>query len=240
MMKIPKHLAIIMDGNGRWAQSKGRPRTFGHIKGTRVAKKIIKASAKRGVKFLTLYAFSSENWLRPENEVFFLMRLLQRYLKRETRNLVNENIRFTVIGDLSKVSAPVLKALDHAVSSTQNCTGMNLVFALSYGSRQEITSGVRDICEKVLKGQLNINDINEMTIYKSLMTYPFPDPDLIIRTSGEMRLSNFLLWQSAYSELYFTSVLWPEFSEVDLDMAFADFSRRERRYGRVESTLNIN
>ncbi|HPI41210.1 MAG TPA: isoprenyl transferase [Pseudobdellovibrionaceae bacterium] len=239
-MKVPQHLAIIMDGNGRWARSKGKPRTFGHIKGTRVAKKMIRACAKQGVQVLTLYAFSSENWLRPETEVFFLMTLLQRYLKKETQNLVTENIRFSVIGDLSKVSSTVLKALDHAVESTQNCTGMNLVFALSYGSRQEITSGVRSICEKVLRGQIKIEDINEMTIHKSLMTFPFPDPDLIIRTSGELRISNFLLWQAAYSELYFTQTLWPDFTEQDLNLAFEDFGRRDRRFGRVEKTLNFN
>ncbi len=239
-MKIPKHLAIIMDGNGRWANNRGKPRAFGHIKGTRVAKKIIRNCSKKGVKVLTLYAFSSENWLRPETEVFFLMRLLQRYLKKETQNLVTENIRFSVIGDFSRVSAPVLRALDHAVASTQSCTGMNLIFALSYGSRQEITAGVKSLCEQVQKGLLRPEDVNEMVIHNSLMTAPLPDPDLVIRTSGEMRISNFLLWQAAYSELYFTPVLWPDFTEHDLDLAFEEYSRRDRRFGRVSSSLNLN
>lgn len=239
-MKVPKNLAIIMDGNGRWARSKGKPRTFGHIKGTRVAKKMIRACAKRGVQVLTLYAFSSENWLRPETEVFFLMTLLQRYLKRETQNLVNENIRFTVIGDLSKVSVKVLQAIEHAIVATQNCTGLNLVFALSYGSRQELTNAVRSVCEKVIRGSLKLEEINEMSVRESLMTFPLPDPDLIIRTSGELRLSNFLLWQAAYSELYFTQVLWPDFTELDLDLAFADYARRERRFGRTEKTINFS
>lgn len=233
-MTLPKHIAIIMDGNGRWAQLKRKPRTFGHIKGTRVAKKIITACSRRGIKNLTLYAFSTENWLRPQQEVSFLMRLLRHYLQRETNNLVKENIRFSVIGDLTKVPADVFEAINKAAHATSSCTGLNLVFALSYGSRMEITSAVKQIAARVAAGEISCDDIDESLINCSLSTYPTPDPDLIVRTSGEQRLSNFLLWQAAYSEFYFTEVLWPNFTEHHLDDALKAFSSRQRRYGKVE------
>lgn len=232
-MSLPKHIAIIMDGNGRWAQLKRRPRTFGHIKGTRVAKKIITACSRRGIQSLTLYAFSTENWFRPQTEVSFLMQLLRRYLKRETDNLVKENIRFSIIGDLSKVPADVHQAIEAAKKATRACTGLHLVFALSYGSRQEITTAVQAITKQIANGEISCEEVNESLINSHLSTYPTPDPDLIIRTSGEQRLSNFLLWQAAYSEFYFTEVLWPNFSEAHLDGAINDFSKRQRRYGKV-------
>lgn len=232
-MTLPKHIAIIMDGNGRWAQLKRRPRTFGHIKGTRVAKKIITECSRRGIKNLTLYAFSTENWFRPQAEVSLLMTILRRYLRRETENLVKENIRFSVIGDISRIPADVRDAIVKSMESTSHCTGLNLVFALSYGSRQEITESVRDIAKRVANGELSPEDIDESVINSTLSTFPTPDPDLIIRTSGEQRLSNFLLWQAAYSEFYFTDVLWPNFTEQDLDQALQVFSHRQRRYGRV-------
>ncbi len=238
-MTLPKHIAIIMDGNGRWAQLKRRPRTFGHIKGTRVAKKIITSCSRRGVQNLTLYAFSSENWLRPLNEVSFLMRLLRRYLGRETDNLIKENIKFSVIGDLSQVPSDVCEAIKNAAESTSRCTGLNLVFALGYGSRQEITAAVKKIAEQVAAGQISCDDINENLVSKNLSTYPTPDPDFIIRTSGEQRLSNFLLWQAAYAEFYFTEVLWPNFTESHLEEALKSFSSRQRRYGKVSTDVNL-
>lgn len=238
-MTLPKHIAIIMDGNGRWAQLKRKPRTFGHIKGTRVAKKIITACSRRGIKNLTLYAFSTENWFRPQAEVSFLMKILRRYLSKETSNLVKENIRFSVIGDLSKVPADVFKAIQQAREATAQCTGLNLVFALSYGSRQEITVAVRDIAKMVARGEIKPDEIDEALISTSLSTYPTPDPDLIVRTSGEQRLSNFLLWQAAYSEFYFTETLWPNFTEAHLEEALNAFSVRQRRYGKVSTNDNL-
>jgi len=234
-MALPKHIAIIMDGNGRWAQLRHKPRVFGHIKGTRVAKKVITACSRKGIKNLTLYAFSTENWLRPNSEVSFLMDLLRRYLKKEADNLVKENIRFSTIGDISRVPADVKDAIATAMKATEKCTGLNLVFALSYGSRQEITEAVQSIAQKVADGALKPSDIDESVINAALSTYPTPDPDLIIRTSGELRLSNFLMWQAAYSEFYFTSTLWPDFTETDLDQALQDYHRRQRRFGAVTS-----
>ncbi len=238
-MTLPKHIAIIMDGNGRWAQLKRKPRTFGHIKGTRVAKKIITACSRKGIKNLTLYAFSTENWFRPQAEVSFLMKILRRYLSKETSNLVKENIRFSVIGDLSKVPSDVYNAIQQAREATAKCTGLNLVFALSYGSRQEITLAVRDIAQMVAKGAIKPDEIDEALISTSLSTYPTPDPDLIVRTSGEQRLSNFLLWQAAYSEFYFTETLWPNFTEAHLEEALTAFSVRQRRYGKVSTNDNL-
>jgi undecaprenyl diphosphate synthase len=238
-MTLPKHIAIIMDGNGRWAQLKRRPRTFGHIKGTRVAKKIITSCSRRGIQNLTLYAFSTENWLRPLNEVSFLMKLLRRYLRRETENLIKKNIKFSVIGDLSQVPEDVCDAIKNAAKSTSRCTGLNLVFALGYGSRQEITAAVKKIADQVATGQISCDEINEKLISRNLSTYPTPDPDFIIRTSGEQRLSNFLLWQAAYAELYFTEVLWPNFTESNLEEALKSFSLRQRRYGKVSIDVNL-
>ena len=234
-MTLPKHIAIIMDGNGRWAQVRRKPRIFGHIKGTRVAKKIITSCSRKGIKNLTLYAFSTENWYRPQPEVAFLMDLLRRYLKKETENLVKENIRFSIIGDVSRVPNDVKEAIDTAMVATSACDGLNLVFALSYGSRQEITNAVRDIAARVASGELKPEEIDESIVNASLSTYPMPDPDLIIRTSGELRLSNFLMWQAAYSEFYFTPTLWPDFTETDLEQALQDYHRRQRRFGAVAS-----
>lgn len=232
-MKIPRHLAIIMDGNGRWAEQHRRPRVYGHVKGTRVAKKIIQECSRLGVKYLTLYAFSTENWLRPQNEVAFLMKILRRYLKKETQNLINENIRFTVIGEIDRLPNDVISSVNSAMAATEKCTGLNLVFAISYGSKQEITSAIRQIANQISSGKLKPDEIDETTIQGHLSTAGTPDPDLILRTSGEQRLSNFLLWQAAYSEFYFTNQLWPDFTESDLKAAFEDFSHRQRRFGKV-------
>lgn len=234
-MKIPRHLAIIMDGNGRWAQSKARPRSIGHIKGTRVAKKIITRCADLKIPYLTLYAFSTENWLRPQGEVNLLMRILQRYLRKEVNNLVKKNIRFHVIGDTTHLPTEVLSSLAEALEKTKNCTGLQLTFALSYGSRQELTQAVVQIANQIAEGKLKPHEIDEATIQAHLSTSYAPDPDLIIRTSGEQRLSNFLLWQAAYSEFYFSQILWPDFTESDLEKALQEFSLRQRRFGGIKA-----
>lgn len=231
-----EHVAIIMDGNGRWAQLKGRARTYGHVKGTRVAKKIITYAADANLKHLTLYAFSTENWLRPESEVAFLMMLLKRYLKKETENLIKKNIRFTVIGEIIKLPKEVRMAIQAAVEATCKNTGLHLTFAVSYGSRQEILKAVQVIAGKVQSGELRNDQVTENLISKHLMTQGTPDPDLIIRTSGESRISNFLLWQAAYSELIFHSALWPDFTEKDFDQCCQEYFQRDRRYGRVKLT----
>lgn len=239
-MKLPRHLAIIMDGNGRWAQMRSRPRVYGHLKGTRVAKKIITDCSRMGVQHLTLYAFSAENWLRPESEVSFLMTILRRYLRKETKNLVKENIRFSIIGDLEKLPDDVLTAINYSIQETKHCTGLHLVFAISYGSRQEITEAFRTLADRIAAKELSSADINESLIQQALQTSNTPDPDLIIRTSGEKRISNFLLWQAAYSELYFSETLWPDFTQKDLIQAFNDFSNRERRFGKTSSQISID
>lgn len=224
-----------MDGNGRWAQLRGRPRTFGHIKGARVAKRIITDCSRRGIETLTLFAFSTENWLRPQAEVNFLMNLLRKYLRRETENLVKENIRFTTIGDLSRLPSDLIEAVKFAQSETRDNTGLNLVFAINYGSRQEIVEVAKALASKVKEGSLDPNEIDEPMFAFHLQTYPARDPDMIIRTSGELRLSNFLLWQSAYSELYFTPVLWPDFTVQELEKSLKTYQLRDRRYGQVPS-----
>lgn len=235
-MKLPSHIAIIMDGNGRWAKQRGKPRSFGHVKGTRVAKKIITECSRKGIKWLTLYAFSSENWFRPQSEVSLLMRILKRYLERETQNLIKENIRMTVIGEPERLSPDLRQALQNSVEATAHCTGLNLVFALSYGSRQEITAAARQLAEEVKAGKLSPEDITEADLDARLWTSPAPAPDLVIRTSGEQRLSNFLLWQSAYAEFYFTDLLWPDFNLAALEEALQSYQGRSRRFGRTEST----
>jgi len=227
-----------MDGNGRWAQLRGHPRTYGHVKGARVAKKIITHASKLGLQNLTLYAFSTENWYRPQEEVSLLMKILERYLVKETDNLVKENIKFHTIGDLSKVPESAKKLIAEAKLKTTHCSGLKVNFAISYGSRQEIISAVQSLATDVAHGKIKAAEINEDAISQKLMTSHCPDPDLIIRTSGESRLSNFLMWQASYSELYFTNTLWPDFKENDFNNAITDFKNRNRRFGKIDSTLN--
>lgn len=237
-MRNLNHVAVIMDGNGRWAQLRAKPRVYGHIKGARVAKKIITHASDLGLKYLTLYTFSSENWMRPVEEVSFLMKLLERYLIKETENLVKKNIKFTVIGEVEKLPAHVQKHVQYAKTLTKNCTGLEVGFAISYGSRQEITQAVKKIAQQVADNTINLSDIDESSVAKNLMTAGKPDPDLVIRTSGEYRLSNFLMWQCAYSELSFSKTLWPDFTTQDFDEACKDYLSRHRRFGKVESTRN--
>ena len=231
----PRHVAIIMDGNGRWAELRGRERTYGHVKGARVAKAIIERCAKLGVRHLTLYAFSTENWQRPRPEVTFLMRLLGRHLRRSRETLLRNDIRFTTIGDLSSLPPSVAAEARITARATAECAGMHLTFALSYGSRQEMAAAARLLCEKVARGEMQPAEVNESAFADALETAGVPDPDLIVRTSGERRLSNFLLWQAAYSELYVTDAHWPDFTEAELQKALAFYASRERRFGRTSS-----
>jgi len=229
-----QHLAIIMDGNGRWAQLRNKPRTYGHIRGAKVAKQIIIQASDIGIKHLTLYAFSAENWLRPAFEVSFLLNLLRRYLVRETDNLVKKNIRFTAIGDRERLPKDLQTMILESEKATCQCTGLNVHFAISYGARQEIARAVKNILlnhsdQIQSASEEDIEDLLEASLY----TNGVPDPDLIIRTSGEERLSNFLLWQAAYSEFYFTNVLWPDMKSEDLVMALREFHLRTRRFGTV-------
>jgi len=227
----PKHVAIIMDGNGRWATKHGVKRAAGHKQGAEAVREAIKGAADAGVSYLTLYAFSSENWNRPEAEVSDLMGLLKLYLSQEIKQLDKEGVRLRVIGSRSKLSAEIRKMIDRAEAKTAKNTRLTLVIALSYGSREEITEAVRKISTRIKDGALEPQDISEAMIDNALFTYDIPDPDLIIRTSGEQRLSNFLLWQCAYSEFLFIDTLWPDFKKEDFAAAVADYAGRDRRYG---------
>lgn len=233
--KLPKHVAIIMDGNGRWAENRGRERTYGHLKGARVAKATIETCAELGIEHLTLYAFSTENWLRPKFEIAFLMSLLGRHLRKERANLVRNGIRFTTIGDLSRLPEAVAQEAERTIEATAQNTGMRLTFALSYGGRQEIANAARTLCERVARGDMLASEIDESALAAELETAGFQDPDLIVRTSGERRLSNFMLWQAAYSELYVTDAFWPDFNETELMRALASYAARERRFGRTRA-----
>ena len=236
-MNLPKHLAIIMDGNGRWAKARGQNRTFGHIRGAVVAKKIIEEAARIGLPHLTLFTFSTENWLRPETEVSFLMSLLFRRLRKERQSLIKNNIQFHCIGDMSRLPAQVLFEVEETIRATADCTGMKLIFALSYGGRQELTQAAKLLAQQVKDGLLDPEDIDDATLNGALESSWLPHPDLIVRTSGESRLSNFFLWQAAYSEIYFTDKLWPEFSAADLHDALLFFSSRERRFGKTSEQV---
>lgn len=224
-----------MDGNGRWARARHQDRVFGHVKGARVAKKIVEHSTRIGLKALTLYAFSEENWGRPLEEVNFLMRLLKRYIIRERKSLVENNIRFRCIGNLDRLPDYVHSEVEASMKTTSQNSGMDLTFALSYGGRQEITTAVKNIAQLVVDKKLSPENINEDFISGMLQTAPVSDPDLLIRTSGEWRLSNFLPWQSVYSELYFSNILWPDFKIEDFNVALDSYAQRERRFGRLTS-----
>lgn len=238
-MNLPRHLAIIMDGNGRWAKARRHGRLYGHIRGAKVAKNVIEECARLKIPHLTLFAFSTENWFRPVEEVAFLMHLLQRQLTKERATLMRNNIRFQVIGEASRMPVQVQDIVNQTVEVTSKNTGMLLTFALSYGGRQEITSMAREVARQVAAGELAPEDIDEASIAGMLPTSFLPDPDLIIRTSGEKRLSNFFLWQSAYSEIEFESTSWPEFTTADLQRILGKFSLRERRFGRTSEQIRL-
>jgi len=234
---LPKHLAIIMDGNGRWAKQKGMLRAFGHEKGTKSVRVVVEACAKLGIENLTLYAFSTENWNRPKLEVDTLMKLLISSLKGELKTLQNNNIRLNSIGNLDNLPASVKKELTEVIAKTKDNKRMTLTLALSYGSREEIITAVRNISDKVKNNIISTTDIDESIINQHLYTHNLPDVDLVIRTSGEHRISNFLLWQIAYAEFYFTDVLWPDFREKDLYDAIISYQKRERRFGKTSEQI---
>jgi undecaprenyl diphosphate synthase len=231
--KLPKHIAITMDGNGRWAKTKGKLRIFGHKNGVKAVRDTVEGAAKIGIKFLTLYAFSSENWNRPEKEVNALMTLLVSAINKETKTLMNNNIRLCTIGDINKLPSKAQKELQEAITKTKDNTRMTLVLALSYSGRGEIINAVQNIIKDGKKPE----EINEDTFQQYLTTKSVPDPELLIRTSGEYRISNFLLWQIAYSELYFTDTLWPDFRRADLYKAILNYQNRERRFGKTTEQL---
>ena len=235
---LPKHIAIIMDGNGRWAKQRGKLRAFGHQRGTKSVREITESCAEIGVKNLTLYAFSTENWKRPKLEVQTLMKLLISSLKKEISTLQDNNIKLMAIGNLDELPKKVFQELNDVIDKTKNNTRMNLTLALSYGARDEIINAVKDICNNVKKNLISPEIIDEYIINQHLYTRNLPDVDLLIRTSGEQRISNFLLWQIAYAELYFTEVLWPDFSKEELYKAIADYQNRERRFGKTSEQLS--
>lgn len=235
--RIPQHIAVIMDGNGRWAKLHGKERLFGHYNGVESVRAVITASVQLGVKYLTLYTFSTENWNRPKAEVDGLMELLVENIVKETPTFHKNNIRFTTIGDNSLLPERALCRLEECIDDTASNSGMTLVLALSYSSRWEITDAVRKIAEKVKNGELDVESINDQVVSDNLTTAGIPDPELLIRTSGELRLSNYLLWQMAYTELYFTDTLWPDFREESLYEAIVDYQKRERRFGKTSEQL---
>lgn len=233
---IPRHVAIIMDGNGRWAKRQHLTRTQGHTEGIKRVEEVVAVAQKIGIKVLTLFTFSTENWRRPESEISILMSMLTNVLQRKIKMLKENNVRFQVIGREESVPGPVLKAFQTAVHETKDNTGLIVNLAFNYGSRQEIIDAVKKIAAAVEKKSLVIADIDEKTITQFLYTKDLPDPDLLIRTSGEKRISNFLLWQLSYSELYFTDKFWPDFTEEEFEKAIADYQKRERRYGDLAGT----
>jgi len=237
--KLPKHIAIIMDGNGRWAKKHGKPRVFGHQNGVKSVREVTEASAELGIEYLTLYAFSTENWSRPVLEVNALMGLLVETIRKELKTLNDNNIRLQAIGDLSKLPEKSYKALLEGIENTKENSRMILVLALNYSSKWELSQAVRGMISDVKAGHLDENAIDDSTISSYLATKDFPDPELLIRTSGEKRISNFLLWQIAYSELYFTDLFWPEFRKDDLYKAIINYQNRERRFGKISEQLSL-
>jgi undecaprenyl diphosphate synthase len=238
---VPKHIAIIMDGNGRWAKQQGEDRIFGHHEGVNSVREIVEAAAEVGVNYLTLYAFSTENWNRPKEEVEALMELLVATISLETPHLNKNGVKLEAIGNLKSLPEACYNELQESIKATQNNTRLTLVLALSYSSKWELTEAVKEISKKVQSGELRSENINEDTISQFLCTRSYPDPELMIRTSGEHRISNFLLWQLAYSEFYFTNKLWPDFRKNDFFEAIISYQNRERRFGKTsEQIANTN
>jgi undecaprenyl diphosphate synthase len=229
--KVPQHIAIIMDGNGRWAKQKGKPRIEGHRAGIHVVREIVRVCGELGVKFLTLYSFSIENWSRPRQEVQALMLLLKRFLRSELKELMSSDVRFMAIGRIKDLPKAVQDELASVTEKTKDNRGLTLVLALSYGGRAEITDAVKEIAVQAAGEKISPDDINEEMISRHLYTRQIPDPDLLIRTSGEMRVSNFLLWQISYAEIWVTQTLWPDFNRSELNLAIEEFQKRERRFG---------
>lgn len=238
MTRIPRHIAIIMDGNGRWAAERGRERSFGHQAGVDTVRRITSECTRLGVKYLTLYTFSTENWSRPEDEVSALMGLVLSSLEDEI--FMKNDVRFQVVGEMERLPKPVQDKLRETMEHTAQNSTMTMVVALSYSARWEITKAVRDIAQSVKDGEMNIDDITEEAVSRHMATNFMPDPELLIRTGGELRISNFLLWQIAYSELYFCDTFWPDFGEEDLREAIANYQKRQRRFGKTEAQAELS
>ena len=239
IMKIPQHVAIILDGNGRWAKSKGMPRNYGHMQGAKNVEVICEEAYKMGIKYLTVYAFSTENWNRPQDEVDALMKLLRNYMKTCLKTAEKNDMKIRVIGDKTRLDEDIRARIAELEESTKNNGGLNFQIAINYGSRDEMRRAIQNLAKDCVAGKVNPDEINEAMISDYLDTHDIPDPDLMIRTSGEQRLSNYLLWQLAYSEFYFTDVPWPDFSKEELVKAVEQYNRRDRRYGGVKEEKNV-
>jgi undecaprenyl diphosphate synthase len=235
--RVPQHIAIIMDGNGRWAKQKGKMRLSGHNEGAKALKNIIETAANTGVKFLTVYAFSTENWNRPKDEVSGLMNLLMSSMEKEIKNVQKNGIKISVIGDKSKLPDKVRKKVEKAIEATKSNKKFNVIIALSYSGRWELVNAIKNITEDIMSNKISLDNITEDSVSQYLTTVGIPDPELLIRTSGEYRISNFLLYQLAYSELYFTDVLWPDFSSEEFYKAIIDYQSRERRFGKTSEQI---
>jgi undecaprenyl diphosphate synthase len=235
--RLPKHIAIIMDGNGRWAKSQGKFRIFGHENGVKAVREVSEGCAELGVKYLTLYAFSTENWNRPKYEVNALMTLLVKTIRNETKTLMDNGIKLDAIGDRTTLPKDCIRELDEAIEITKDNTQMTLILALSYSAKWDIVNATRKIATMAKDGEIDVDDVNEELINKTLTTHKYPHPELMIRTSGELRISNFLLWELAYSELYFTTVLWPDYRKEHLYEAIVEFQSRERRFGKTSDQI---
>lgn len=235
--KLPVHVAIIMDGNGRWAKARNMERSAGHVEGVNTVRKVTEIASEIGIKYLTLYTFSTENWNRPKEEVDALMHLIVVAIERETPDLIKNNVRLTMIGDFSRMPQEAYERLCQCIKDTSNCNGLTLCLAISYSSRWEITKACREIADKVCKGELKNDEITPETISAHLTTANIPDPDLLIRTGGDLRISNFLLWQIAYSEIYVTDKYWPDFDKDSFCEAIIDFQTRERRFGKTSEQI---
>jgi undecaprenyl diphosphate synthase len=238
--RLPQHVAVIMDGNGRWAQQRGLPRVEGHARGAESVRRTVEECCRLGIGQLTLYCLSSENWKRPQEELDFLMALLERYLVEERAEILEQNIRFCTIGRRSGLPDRVLEQIDENIRQSQDNTGMTLCLAINYGSRTELIDAVQQLCQEVREGTLEPSAIDEARLGAALYTHGMPDPDLLIRTAGEMRVSNFLLWQISYAELWVTPRGWPDFDRATLHQALRDFSQRERRFGGLNETIDLH
>ncbi len=236
--RVPSHVAVIMDGNGRWAKAQGLPRINGHFQGVETVRRVTEACSEIGVKYLTLYAFSTENWNRPKDEVDALMSLMVSSLKAELPTFLNNNIRLKAIGNLSSLPVECKEELDETMAATSHLNGLTLILALSYSSTWEIKNAIQQIALKVKQGVLEVEDIDDQVVDSNLNTAEFPHPELMIRTSGEVRISNFLLWQLAYAELYFTETMWPDFSKEDFYQAIVNYQNRERRFGKTSEQID--
>lgn len=235
--RLPNHVAVIMDGNGRWAKARQLDRSAGHVEGVNTVRKVTEIASELGIKYLTLYTFSTENWNRPKEEVDALMHLIVIAIERETPDLIKNNVRLTMIGDFTRMPEEAYNRLSQCMQDTAHCTGLTLVLALSYSARWEITKACKDIASKALTGELDITEINDDIISSHLSTADMPDPDLLIRTGGDQRISNFLLWQIAYSEIYITDKYWPDFSKDNFCEAIIEYQNRERRFGKTSEQI---